>query len=192
MDKQAAQAKLIEILQHAYSGELAAALAYGGHWKSLNDETERAEVKRIEEDELHHRARIGQMLTELNAAPDPRLEHKLRRIGATIAALCRVGGWFIPMYGAGRLESPNIKEYEDAARCAWIAGRVEWVDELLTWAEVEWDHERYFRVKCESHWLRHVFPMWKAPPARETIHVSFEAFKRETGQPQVLAADGRG
>ncbi len=39
-------------------------------------------------------------------------------IGTVIGILCRVGGWFVPMYGAGMLERPNIAEYEVAARHA--------------------------------------------------------------------------
>jgi demethoxyubiquinone hydroxylase (CLK1/Coq7/Cat5 family) len=54
--RQTDPAKLVEILQLAYSGELAAAYAYNGHWHSLVDPAERARVKTIEEEELHHRA----------------------------------------------------------------------------------------------------------------------------------------
>lgn len=176
MERLEAEKALVTILRHAYSGELAAALAYGGHWKSLRREDERAEVRKIEEDELHHRARIGEMLVELNVQPDPQLERKLHRIGNTIAFLCRIGGWFIPMYGAGRLERPNIKEYEDAARYAFLSGRDRYVEELLTWAEIEWDHEKYFREKAQSHFLRYIFWIWQPPPARESIRASFEEF----------------
>jgi hypothetical protein len=48
------------------------------------------------------------------------------------------------MYGAGKLESRNVKEYEVAARHAWACDRREWVDCLLTMAEVEWEHEAFF------------------------------------------------
>ena len=176
MEKKEAQEKLIHILRHACSGELAAALAYNGHWKSLKNETERAEVKKIEEDELHHRARLKEMLSELGAEPDKKLERKLRRIGKTISLLCHIGGWFIPMYGAGRLENPNIKEYEDAARYAHLSGNLGLVEELLTWAEIDWDHEKYFREKAETHFLRHIFRIWDPPPPRENIRASFEEF----------------
>ena len=57
------------------------------------------------------------------------------------------------MYGAGRLESHNVKEYEDAADLAVVSGHPEFVECLLEMAEVEWDHEAYFRGKVESHWL---------------------------------------
>ena len=35
MDHQSEREKLIQILQGAYSGELAAGYAYRGHWKSV-------------------------------------------------------------------------------------------------------------------------------------------------------------
>ena len=179
-EKRTAREKLIALLQHACSGELAAALAYHGHWKSLRRENERLEVRRIEEDELHHRARIIEMLANLGAEPLPALERRLRRIGRVIAALCRIGGWFIPMYGAGRLEYTNIAEYERAARHAWLSDNRKLVDELLGWAEVEWDHEKYFRDKVNSHFLRHLVPMRKSPPPRESIRSSFDAFSKNS------------
>ena len=49
------------------------------------------------------------------------------------------------MYGAGRLERGNIVEYEEAAEFARACGREDFIDCLLTMAEVEWEHELYFR-----------------------------------------------
>ncbi len=43
-----ARQNLMRILQNAYSGEIAAAYAYRGHWKSLKDSPERTEIKKIE------------------------------------------------------------------------------------------------------------------------------------------------
>jgi hypothetical protein len=95
-----------------------------------------------------------------------------------ISVLCRLGGWFVPMYGAGRLERPNISEYEVAARHAWIAGREEWTDTLLHLAEVEWDHEAWLREKTLGHVLARIVPVWGAPPPREQIRESFETFTK--------------
>jgi rubrerythrin len=61
-DQSTPEAKLINILQLAYSGELAAAYAYRGHWHSLSDPDDRAQVKKIEEEEWHHRKLVGEML----------------------------------------------------------------------------------------------------------------------------------
>ena len=40
--------KLIALLQLAYSGELAAAYAYRGHWRSVSNEKEQAAIRAIE------------------------------------------------------------------------------------------------------------------------------------------------
>jgi rubrerythrin len=161
--------KLIRILQLAYSGELAAAYAYRGHWHSLSDPDDRAEVKKIEEEEWHHRRLVGEMLAGLDAGPDKRRELRATLVGRTLGLLCHVTGWFAPMYGAGRLESRNIVEYETAARYARECGRTELIDCLLTMAEVEWEHERYFRSCVLRHpWCKRV-SIWPEPPPKESI-----------------------
>ena len=43
------------------------------------------------------------------------------------------------------------------------------MDCLLEMAEVEWDHEAYFRAKVERHALARVFKVWAPPPPRESI-----------------------
>ncbi len=164
-----ARRALVALLQMAYSGELAAMHAYIGHARSVRDPTERAEITAIERDELDHRERVGRLLAALGAGPDVKRDRRMERVGRTIGFLCRVGGWLAPMLGAGHLERGNIGEYETAARLAVDAGRLEFVDELLDMAEVEWDHEAYFRGKVRSHWLGRRLPLWSAPPPRATI-----------------------
>src|SRR5207237_3780572 len=93
-----------------------------------------------------------------------------------ISLFGRTGGWFFPMYGAGRLESQNIREYEHAARLAAAAGCDELVEELLVMAEVEWDHERFFREQSASHFLWRAVPHWPVPPPRAEIRASFARF----------------
>lgn len=100
----------------------------------------------------------------------------MKLIGTAIGLFCRVGGWFFPMWGAGRLERNNIREYEKAARTAVLAGHGLFADDLLAMAEVEWDHERYFRLKAASHPLSRLLAVWAAPPPREEIRGSFERF----------------
>lgn len=168
-DPEAAKKALIAVLQNAYSGEYAASLAYDGHAQSVRDAREKAEIREILNQELEHRAFVGKMLAELGSGPDPRKEKIMAFVGSTISMLCRLGGWFIPMYGAGKLEAGNIVEYEIAARHALASGRPELVDCLLRMAEIEWDHELYFRRKAvQSVWSR-VLPIWPAPPPREQI-----------------------
>ena len=110
-----------------------------------------------------------ELLASLGSAPSRAREIVFWCIGRTISFLCRIGGWFIPMYGAGRLERSNIVEYEDAARHARDMGRTDMIDCLLTMAEVEWEHERYFRERVAGHWLLRVFPLWPPPPPKESI-----------------------
>ena len=161
--------RLLSLLKLAYSGERAAAYAYRGHWKSARDPEERARIAQIEEDEWHHRRLVGEMIRGLDGAPNAAQELRALLIGRVLGFLCHFSGWFLPMYGAGRLESHNVREYEDAARYARACGRDDLIDCLLTMAEVEWDHERYFRGKVEPHpWTRFI-PLWPAPPPRETI-----------------------
>ncbi len=167
-------ARLIAQLQLAHAGELAAAHAYHGHWRSLPVGEERARIRKIEDEEWHHRRLVAQMLRDLGAGPRPLREAAFWLIGRILGPLCHVSGWFLPMYGAGRLERRNIVEYEDAALYARASGHSELIDCLLTMAEVEWDHEQYFRGKVEGHPLRRLFPIWPAPPARHRMREGFE------------------
>lgn len=178
-----ARQNLINLLQLAYSAELAAALAYRGHWHSVSGEAERDCIREIEREELHHRRQVGQMLVKLGARPRRTKEIKAVIIGRALAVFCHLGGWLAPMYGAGRLESRNVREYEMAARYARSCGSNDLIESLLTMAEVEWEHEWYFRARVESHrWARRL-PMWRPPPPKETIRASFAAesglFKQE-------------
>ena len=163
------EAKLIHILQLAYSGERAAGYAYRGHWHSLSDPVDRAQVKKIEEEEWHHRKLVGEMLQSFGAGPNKRRELRATIVGRTLGLLCHVSGWFAPMYGAGRLESRNIVEYETAARYARECGRTDLIDCLLTMAEVEWEHERYFRSCVLRHRWSKSFTIWPEPPPKESI-----------------------
>jgi len=166
-----ARARLIRQLQLAHAGERAAAIAYSGHWRSVKDPDQRAAIKKIEDEEWEHRRRILVMLTALGARPLWWREPLLALIGWSIAAACFVGGWFLPMYGAGKIERRNVWEYVDAARYAREAGHPELIDDLLCMAEVEWDHERWFRERIAGHrGLRWLKP-WAALPPREALRL---------------------
>jgi hypothetical protein len=78
------------------------------------------------------------------------------------------------MSGAGKLESKNIVEYETAARYARACGHTEFVDCLLTMAEVEWEHEHYFRLQVLQHRWAKRLSIWPEPPAKENIRSSFK------------------
>jgi hypothetical protein len=181
MDPREARRRLVRFLQMAHAGELGAAIAYESHARTARTTAERDDILKIRAEEIDHRERVGRMLARLGERPDPTIERSMERIGRAIAAFCRIGGWFLPMYGAGRLERRNIVEYEDAARAAALSGHEEFVDDLLDMAEVEWDHERFFRLKSASHPLWRWMPQWDPPPAREEIRKSFLLFERVAG-----------
>ncbi|MFT7678642.1 MAG: hypothetical protein ACI8QC_002636 [Planctomycetota bacterium] len=176
MDPALALAEFTRCLQLAYSGELGAVRAYQAHAVCLRGRPERAVVSRILKDEIRHRRQLLRMLGELQSAPDPGAERRMHRVGRTIGILCHLGGWFIPMYGAARLERDNIVEYEIAARLAWFAGHADWIDELLALGEVEWDHELWLRTEATKHWAWRWIPTWKAPAPRESIRERFSSF----------------
>lgn len=149
-----ARRNLIRILQNAYSGELAAAYAYRGHWRSLEKSAaERERIRQIETEEWTHRREVGKWLEVLKAKPRRFKEVMLWTIGRSLGAACHVSGWFFPMYFAGRLESGNVKEYEDAARFAKELEMPECFDDLMEMARVEQEHEDFFRSVVARHRL---------------------------------------
>jgi hypothetical protein len=167
------RAHLVRILQHAYSGERAAAHAYRGHWKSVADPAERERIRQIEDEEWHHRDLVGGLLRTLGEGPDPWRERRALVVGRALGALCHVAGWFLPMYAAGRLERRNIVEYEDAARHAVGCGRADFLECLVGMAEVEWEHEQYFRSRVAGRWGTRLLGLWTPPPAKASIRARY-------------------
>jgi hypothetical protein len=171
VDEAEARTRLIHLLQLAYSGEKAAAYAYAGHWRSVRQPEQRARLQRIEQEEIAHRAGLARMLSDLDAYPNRRREIQMAVIGRAAGAVCFLTGWYGPMWGAGRIERRNVWEYVHAATYARECGHHELVEELLTMAEVEWDHEQYFRSQVEGHWLRHIVHPWPPLPPRVDLRV---------------------
>ena len=163
------QQELVRLLQLAFSGERGAALGYRGHAASLRDPLERAHVQAIRLEELDHRQRVGRILAALHAHPSRVLELRTLCLGAIIAAFCQIGGWFLPMYGAGWIERRNIADYERAARLALHSGELRHANELVDLAEAEWEHERYFREKAASHPWARLLPIWCGPGPKSAI-----------------------
>ncbi|HKS25893.1 MAG TPA: demethoxyubiquinone hydroxylase family protein [Thermoanaerobaculia bacterium] len=170
-----AREQLIRQLRGAYSGELAAGYAYRGHWHSVRDAAQRERIRIIEAEEWHHRELVGAMLRDLGARPSRKREVIFYCIGKFIAFLCHIGGWFIPMYGAGRLEVNNIVEYEDAAVYARDCGHEEMIDCILEMAATEWEHEKFFRETIAGHWMLRLFKLWEPPPPKQTIRGTMPA-----------------
>jgi demethoxyubiquinone hydroxylase (CLK1/Coq7/Cat5 family) len=148
-----AKAQLIRILQNAYSGEVAAAYAYRGHWKSLKESPEKERIKKIEAEEWEHRERVGHWLKTLGAKPRQLREKVFWTIGNVLGPSCFISGWFMPMYFAGRLESQNSVEYEDAAKLAKELEMYDCARDLLDMARVEAEHELFFRETVAGHRL---------------------------------------
>ncbi len=161
-----ARAQLVRLLQDAHAGELAAALAYRGHWHSLRRATERAEVKRIEGTEWHHRGQVLTMLELLHERPRRPREFAMWSIGRFFGALCFVGGWFAPMYAAGRLEAMNVGQYLTARELADELGLAQWVPPLEAMRVEEGRHEQWFGDRVRGHWLlrpTRYFLKWNPP-----------------------------
>ena len=146
---------LIAILQAAHAGELAAAYAYQGHWRSrigAKRRPERDEIKRIEAAEWHHRSQVLDLLTELGSGPVRWREVLMGTIGRFFGALCFVGGRFMPMYAAGRLEAMNVGQYVDAAAHARASGHEAFGEQLDAMVAEEARHEEWFSDQCRGHW----------------------------------------
>ena len=143
--------RLVRLLRGAYSGELAAAYAYRGHWKSVRKRAERERIRHIEDEEWAHRRGVGEMLDALSAAPAAFGEARMFVIGRVLGFGCHLVGWFLPMYFAGRLESTNVREYETAAFHARRLGLAQFAADLEEMARVEGEHEIYFRETVARH-----------------------------------------
>ena len=145
---------LIRILQNAHAGELAAAYAYRGHWKSLKKSaSEREHIRKIEREEWEHRENVARWLEKLDAKPNNTRERIFWTIGKIIGLACFVSGWFFPMYFAGRLESGNVQEYVDAAEYAKELEMPECCAEMMEMSRVESEHEEFFRAVVAKHRL---------------------------------------
>jgi hypothetical protein len=141
----------------------------------LRELEQKRRLQSIEKDEWRHREQVGEILRALGEKPSPWLEFKAAVIGRSISLSCFISGWLAPMFGAGFLESKNIEEYVTAARHAQGSGHDDFIDALLDMAEVEWDHEHYFRSQVLAHRLGRRLPIWPAPAPRETIRATFSA-----------------
>lgn len=153
MNKSNAKQNLIRILQNAHAGELAAAYAYRGHWKSVRNSAEKSRIKQIEQEEWEHREGVRKWLDVLGSEPKKFREAVFWTIGRSLGIFCFVSGWFFPMYFAGRLESQNTQEYLDAAAFASELEMQECVDDLKNMSAKELEHERYFSETVAAHRL---------------------------------------
>jgi len=148
-----ARQNLIRILQNAHAGELAAAFAYRGHWKSLKPSKEKERIKEIEAEEWAHRKNVRRWLEELGAKPNELREKIFWTIGRSLGLTCYFSGWFFPMYFAGRLESQNVQEYVDGAEYAKELQMRDCFEEMMEMSRVEGEHEIFFSQTVATHRL---------------------------------------
>ena len=148
-----ARQNLIRILQNAHAGELAAAYAYRGHWKSLKPSAEKERIKQIEAEEWAHRENVRKWLEELGVKPNELREKIFWTIGRSLGLICRFSGWCFPMYFAGRLESQNVQEYIGAAEFAKELEMRECFNEMMEMSRVEGEHEIFFSRTVATHRL---------------------------------------
>jgi demethoxyubiquinone hydroxylase (CLK1/Coq7/Cat5 family) len=148
-----AKVNLIRILQNAHAGELAAAYAYRGHWKSLRESPEKIEIKKIEEEEWEHRRCLDHWLAHFEAKPRAAREKVFWTVGRSLGATCFLSGWFMPMYFAGRLESQNVQEYVEAARYARELGMEDCAEQMIEMSDTEQRHEDFFKGVVQKHRL---------------------------------------
>ena len=154
MDEDDARRRLVGMLRSAYSGELAAALAYRAHGKAVSKPAERAALAKIEAEEWVHRRDVGAILNRLGERPQPVRDMWMRIVGRSAGMSCHLGSWILPMYFAGRLEHANIREYEDGAAYARALHLPDVARALLEMAAVEREHEAYFLRTVAAHpWL---------------------------------------
>ena len=151
MDEGQARRRLIAMLRSAYSGELAAGIAYYGHRHAVSRDDERAAIRTIEDDEWRHRRAVGELLARLGSKPQPAREVLMACIGGAVAVSCHLGSWILPMYFAGRLEHANIHEYVDGAAHARTLGLTDFETALLEMAASEREHEAFFLRAVTPH-----------------------------------------
>ncbi|MBI3633078.1 MAG: demethoxyubiquinone hydroxylase family protein [Candidatus Vogelbacteria bacterium] len=161
-----ARRSLVHLLRLAYSGELAAVLAYEGHLMAVFDKQEKRDIRKIQNDEVEHRNRVKYILNQLGERPSLIREIVMWCIGSTVGLVCLLTkyfpmSWFFAMYGAGKLEANNILEYSHAAEFAVRAGMPHLVPDLMGMSNTEREHEEYFYQKVISHCMsRHVL-VWR-------------------------------
>jgi len=91
------------------------------------------------------------MLSTLGARPRRPRELLMAATGRFFGLLCHVGGFFGPMYAAGRLEAMNVGQYRTARDNAELLGLDACVSELEAMRVEEDRHERFFGDQIRDH-----------------------------------------
>ncbi|MBX2798326.1 MAG: demethoxyubiquinone hydroxylase family protein [Myxococcales bacterium] len=143
---------LIFHLKVAYSTEIGASTAYRGHAAATRHPDVAADIRRIEQDELRHRASVGQLLEAFEARPWWWLEAVFTVVGTVIGAGCHVWGGWASAFGAAQFELGGAGDYRRAAAAAQAAGHDDLVARLELYKEQEEAHRRYFLALARWYW----------------------------------------
>ena len=148
---------LVDLLQKAYSAEMAASFAYIGHAHSLKNRTAKAAVRQIEADEWHHRACVLELMKQYDVPVSKYYEVRFFIVGKIISVSCHVIGWFMPYFFAGRLESGNVCEYFVMMHYFQSLGIREHDAILYEMGMKEKEHELYFLEQIKTSRLLPIF-----------------------------------
>lgn len=141
---------LIKMLQHAHSGETAAYHAYAGHIKSVSDPKLKEGLQKIQKDELDHVRMAWFMLHELGAKPNPLQDTVFTVIGKVLSFMCRITGYFAPMYGALLIEKVGVNNYRAIAEEARSKRLFEMHAALVDMKNTEEEHLKFFKTCLEQ------------------------------------------
>ena len=149
--------ELADLLRLAHSAERAASYAYQGHAGSVRSLEEKAAIKKIEDDEWHHRAELLKIMQEHDIQVSTYYEWKYFIIGQIISLSCYFIGYFMPNYFAGRLESGNVNEYFRMQEMFNSIGITKYDDCMKEMAIKEKEHEIFFLELIKDHWMLPLF-----------------------------------
>lgn len=137
--------KLIKMLQHANAAEYGAYHAYVGHRDSVRSVYDKAQLDLIMQEEMIHIKTTSLMLQDLGAEPSPWRILFFTIVGKTLGKLCHYTGYKLPMWGAGVIEKMGRNGYRKIALEANRLGQPRMRQVLIEMAEVEEEHEQYFK-----------------------------------------------
>jgi hypothetical protein len=176
---------LVDLLQKAYSAEMAAAFAYVGHASSLKDPASKAAVKQIELDEWNHRKHVLVLMREYEVRVSGYYEVRFYIIGKLISLSCHVIGWFMPYYFAGNLESGNVCEYFVMMQYFHSLGIRDHDAILYEMGMKEKEHELYFLEQIKTSKLLPIFERlfgWGAHSRRNDVDMENKYSVQESHQ----------
>lgn len=142
--------KLIWLLKLSHGIEIGAINAYLGHVESLKNESVQKEILMIASEEVRHKRQVAEFLEILNSAPSPLINRIFSIVGHCMGFLCHYTGYYIPMLGAGLIETMGVVNYEIVAKEAFKQNQNRIGTILLEMAATELEHKNYFKRKAST------------------------------------------